>query len=616
MADRIKGITIQINGDTSKLSDSLKQVNKQINETQAALKDVEKLLKLDPGNTELLKQKQELLAKAVGDTSDKLKQLKEAQAQMKAQGVDENSKAYQGLQREIVSTEQSLKQLQDASKNANKELEKATSIADKMADATKKIADGAGKVAEKTKTMSMAAGGALTALAGLGLKAANDADELNTLAKQTGLSTEALQKMSYASELIDVDVSTITGAVAKMKKGLDSNADTFAEMGVSIKDANGDYRDTEDIFLEIVQALSKIDNETERDIKAMKIFGKSADELTGIIDDGGAALKALGEEASDKGLIVSQEDLDKASELNDTIDKLKATVSGSLGQAAISIATALTPVIEMVAAALEKVAEVISSMSPEVVQIIAIVLGAVAAISPIAGIISGIMTAISAIIPIIAAVNAVIAANPVVLIIMGIVAAIAALVAAGVALYKNWDKIKEAAANLIKSIKETFQKIVDFVKGFIEKAKNWGKDLIDNMVQGIKDKIEAVKDAVKGVADKIKGFLGFSEPDEGPLSNFHTYMPDMMDLMKKGINENLYKLNEPLDALASKVANTAQVEVNYNDSAISGGLETINNSIKAGSTTQIGITLSPDIQNLFRVLKVEQFRQAKAAGDY
>lgn len=614
MADRVKGITIQINGDTTKLSDSLKKVNREISETQSALRDVEKLLKLDPKNTELLAQKQELLKKAIGDTSDKLNQLKAAQEQMKAEGVDQNSKAYQGLQREIASTEQSLKQLQDASKSLNDEMNKSVSISEKMAAATKKIADGAGTVAEKTKKVSLAAGGALTALAGMGLKAAKDADELNTLAKQTGLSTESLQKMSYASDLIDVDVETITGAVKKMKKSLDSNAKAFEEIGVATRDANGEYRDTEDIFNDVIEALSKIENETERDIKAMDFFGKSADDLAGIIDDGGAAMKALGDEAKNKGLIVSQEDLDKANQLDDTLEKLKATVGGSLGQAAVSVAEALTPVIEMVAAALTKVAEVISTLSPETVQIIAIVLAAVAAISPIAGIISGIMTAISAIIPVITAINAVIAANPVVLVIMGIVAAVAALVAAGVALYKNWDKIKEAAQKLVENIKNTFNKIKEFVTGFVEKAKNWGKDLIDNMVLGIKDKINAVKDAVKGVADKIKGFLGFSEPEEGPLSNFHTYMPDMIDLMKKGINENLYKLNQPLDALASKVGNNAQVEVNYNDSAITGSLETINDSIKAGGLTDVKITLTPDIQNLFRVLKVEQSREMKAAG--
>ena len=78
MADRVKGITVQIGGDTTGLSKALSGVNKQINSTQAELRDVERLLKFDPTNTVLLKQKQELLAKAVSDTEGKLETLKKA----------------------------------------------------------------------------------------------------------------------------------------------------------------------------------------------------------------------------------------------------------------------------------------------------------------------------------------------------------------------------------------------------------------------------------------------------------------------------------------------------------------------------------------------------------
>ena len=69
-------------------------------------------------------------------------------------------------------------------------------------------------------------------------------------------------------------------------------------------------------------------------------------------------------------------------------------------------------------------------------------------------------------------------------------------------------------------------------------ALQWGKDLIDNFVSGIKAKISAVTSAVSGIASTVKNFLGFSEPEEGPLSNFHTYAPDMMKLFAKGIKDN------------------------------------------------------------------------------
>ena len=107
MASRIKGITVEIGGDTTKLEQSLKSVNSTIKTTQSELKDVSKLLKLDPSNTELLSQKQKALKEAIGATKDKLETLKAAQEQAKKQ-LEEGTLGqdkYDALQREIIETE-------------------------------------------------------------------------------------------------------------------------------------------------------------------------------------------------------------------------------------------------------------------------------------------------------------------------------------------------------------------------------------------------------------------------------------------------------------------------------------------------------------------------------
>ena len=95
----------------------------------------------------------------------------------------------------------------------------------------------------------------------------------------------------------------------------------------------------------------------------------------------------------------------------------------------------------------------------------------------------------------------------------------------------GWPEMKNAGQELVKMIG-------DGIKSLLSSALQWGKDLIDNFVGGIKAKISKVTDAVKGVANKVKSFLGFSEPEEGPLSNFHTYAPDMMKLFADGIKKN------------------------------------------------------------------------------
>ena len=117
MADRIKGITIEIDGDTTGLSKALKGVNSDLKTAQSGLNDVNKLLKLDPGNVELLRQKQGYLNDAIGATEEKLQKEKEALEQMKnSDGFDKNSEQAKALERQIAADEQALKSLQDQSK--------------------------------------------------------------------------------------------------------------------------------------------------------------------------------------------------------------------------------------------------------------------------------------------------------------------------------------------------------------------------------------------------------------------------------------------------------------------------------------------------------------------
>ena len=146
VASRIKGITVEIGGDTTKLDQALKTVNNTIKTTQSELKDVSRLLKLDPSNTELLSQKQRALKDAVTATKEKLDALKNAQEQAKKQleegklGQDK----YDALQREIVETEQELQRLQREAANTNTALAKIEAIGGKMQKVGDSIA-GAGK---------------------------------------------------------------------------------------------------------------------------------------------------------------------------------------------------------------------------------------------------------------------------------------------------------------------------------------------------------------------------------------------------------------------------------------------------------------------------------------
>ena len=191
-----------------------------------------------------------------------------------------------------------------------------------------------------------------TGLSALTLKSALAADDLNTLAKQSGFSTADIQKWQYASDLIDVSIDDIVKSAAKMKKNMISTSsttvDAWNQLGIKVKDSSGQLRNSTTVFYETLTALSKVQNETERDTLAMTLFGKSADSLAGIVDDGGAALQELAGKAEKAGVILSQDTLDSANALNDKVDTLKATVKGFAGKVGSELAGRASKALDVV----------------------------------------------------------------------------------------------------------------------------------------------------------------------------------------------------------------------------------------------------------------------------
>lgn len=374
-SNRIKGITIEIGANTVKLTDALKETDKELSKTQAALKDVNKLLKLDPKNTEMLKQKQQLLSAAIDETKQKLKIEQDALNQLKASPETEKTIEQQrALEREIASTTSMLKSYESQLKE--------------MPSALKTMADGVGKLADKTKVLSTVCAAAVTAVAGMAVKAGEAADDLNTLANQTGFSTAELQKMKYASDLVDVSVEDMTGSLQKMIKQMASGNGKFKELGVEIQNADGTLRDANTVWYETLEALSQISNETDRDAAAMEIFGRSAASLSGIIDDGGQALKEYGREAENLGLIMSQDTLDAANELNDAIAVTKARLEATFIQTGAKVAETLLPIVEELAEKLASVFEWIASLDSGTIKLVGTILMVGAALSPVLKLVS------------------------------------------------------------------------------------------------------------------------------------------------------------------------------------------------------------------------------------
>lgn len=565
MADQIKGITVEIGGNTVGLNKALQSTNKEINSTQKELREVEKALKLDPTNTDLLRQKQELLAKSVQDTKTKVDALKAAKAQADeamARGEEINQEQYRKTVREIAAGEASLKKAEEQASKSSVAVAKISASADKVAGSLENAAN-------KTKVMSAAAGGVIAAMGGAAYKAITLSDDLNTLANQSGFTTADLQKMQYAADRIDVSMETITGASKKMKKNMvSSSKDTIAAwdaIGVSVKDSNGELRDSTTVFYEAIDGLSKISNETERDTLAMQLFGKSADELAGVIDDGGAALKQYGKEAEDAGVILSQDTLDSLNKMNDAVDELKAQTTGTFAEVGAEVAAMLTPFLKDLAEKLKSVLQWVRDLDQGQLKLIGTILLAVAAISPMLSIGAKLITIIKGTTVALTAIKGAIAiftgaATTGSAAAMGLAKVIAALAAP-----ITWVVAIVVAAVATIAIKgDEIQSILQRVDAFMQNifARDWTTvfgpvlgNVMNGFLAGFKSVWDSVQSVLNGIIDIIRGvFTGdWSRVWNGVKEVFAGVFNGLVSIAKAPLNGIIGLLNGAVGAINSLI---------------------------------------------------------------
>lgn len=542
-SSRIKGITVEIGGDTIGLNKALASTEKEIKSVQGQLKEVERLLKLDPGNTQLLEQRQRLLAQAVQETKGKLDTLKEAEKQVQEQFAhgEVSQEQYDALQREIISTEQNLKKLETQAASSNVALNKISVTADRVATAT-------GKAATATKGLSMAAGGLIIGMAGAAVQAGRSADDINTLAKQTGLSTAEIQKFAYASDIIDVSLDTLTGSMAKLvrnmssaKNGSKNAMNAFKDLGVSIVDNSGTLRNHHDVFNEVISALGRMENETQRDAYAMQIFGKSAQDLNPLILGGADALDRLGQEAEKAGLILGQDALDAANEFNDSIDLLKATAKGTFASIGTEIAQLLIPFMQDLGGAIKGVLQWLKSLSSGQLKFIGIVLMVVASLSPLLKIISNLSTAISfltkTVLPGLGSALSFLANNPIVLLVGAIVGLVALIATKG-----------EEILSILGTVDAWIQTVF---------TRDWSESLgfIGHLLNGFFATVSGIWDGIKGVFEGIINFIrgvftgDWSRAWEGIRGIFSGIWNGLVAIVKAPVNSIIGLINAVIGGL-------------------------------------------------------------------
>jgi len=402
-----------------------------------------------------------------------------------------------------------------------------------------------------TKGITVPVLGAAAALTGIAIKSGKAADELITLANQTGLSTEALQEMQYAARFVDVEVETMTGSMIKLTKNMDmarrgskEQEEAFAKLGVEYKNVDGTLRNAKDVWADTIDALGNMSNEAERDATALSLFGRSAADLNPLIKAGGDEMKRLAAEAHEVGAVMSGENISRLGKFDDSMEKLKATV----GNAAASIGVAFLPVLEKLMPIIQnqlvpligkfadfvgKVIEKFDALSPGMQKTIIAAIALAVAIGPVLSVVGKAITAVGTFTKVLSLV-----ASPAGLIII----AILAIAAAVYLVIKNWEKISAFFVKLWDDIKNIFKKAVDFIKnvflnftwlgliikhwdaimeffkGIPNKMLQVGRNIVEGLWNGIKNAGEWIKQKISGYVDGVVGgikkFFGIGSPSK------------------------------------------------------------------------------------------------------
>ena len=503
MAGNIKGITIEFQGDTTKLDRALRQIKNSTKDIDSELKQVNKALKFNPTSVDLWRQKQDLLRQKIKETENNLKELKSIQAQMDAQGVDKNSEAYRRVSREIIEAESKLKTF-------NAELRKVGQVNLRaMSEQFKDVGNKLTAAGQAMQGLSMAAAAVAASIGAVTVKSAKWADDMNTMSKVYHIGTGELQKYSAAAELVDVDVETIAKSHTKLEKsmasaakGTGANADAFAKLGIDVTNADGSLREGDAVWQETIAALGLMTNETERDALAMQLMGKSAAELNPLIEDGGETYANLAETLAKYDLdFIDQDTINKANQFNDSLDTIKAVGMVAFQQLGTTLAAYLAPAMEKVVDLVGRIASWFGNLSPETQALIAGIAGFVAVLAPLLMGLGKVAFAISSIISLVSTVGPIFTAlsGPIGI----VIAVIAALVAAGIYLYKNWDTIKAKA----KALKDNIVKVFNQVKAKVTSIFNAVKEAITKpfttAFNAVKKAIDKIKSVINGAKLKL-----------------------------------------------------------------------------------------------------------------
>lgn len=305
-----------------------------------------------------LAQKIDLQIQIVEKAKDRFEAIANAEGATATQ-VDNAQKAYM---KQITTLNQLTNELADV----NNKLEESGETSNSASQSIGNLATSITTTTAVIASMISAVQQVVQAIGEVATRSTEWADDLETLSSQIGVSTTTLQEWAYASDFVDVSVETLQGSMSKLvrsmseaQNGSASAQAAFDSLGVSYQNIDGSLKSTEQVFYEVIDALGGIENVAERDAISMAIFGESAQNLNTLIEAGSGSLQAYGREAQQLGIIMSEDQIQALSSMQNSFDKLNNVMNASKNLLSASVAPLFA-----------SIADAISQVDPAILAVV------------------------------------------------------------------------------------------------------------------------------------------------------------------------------------------------------------------------------------------------------
>lgn len=353
MAKADIGPKIGIDGE-AEFKRQLASINEGLKTTKTEMQAVTSAYINNESSTEALTAENEVLEKSVYGLNEKLA-LQQKQLEACAKAYGEAAPQTQKMQQAVNKTTAEINTANAKIEQNNQKIQQNGGLLGKLGINLNSVTQKLGLSSSATTKLTSALGSAAAAYAAVGvavvklignlnelaIKQAAVVDGVNTMAMKYHTSSQAIDAFNYAAKFTDVSTETMLGSLSKLTKNMDSArtgtgaaADAFKALGVAVTDQKGNLRNSQTVFLEVIDSLKGIGNETERDTAAMDIFGKSAMDLNGVIKAGSEGLRGYMEEAAKFGVIISDAANDNLQALKDTKDQVDSIAEAAKTNAA------------------------------------------------------------------------------------------------------------------------------------------------------------------------------------------------------------------------------------------------------------------------------------------